>query len=122
MYEDPNNKHTQTPQTPPSNEQVPESNTPPPPDETEERSIGSLIGIVIIIVILVIGGLYFWGKQINDAQTPEEIATQSDPQTQSLKQQGSSDDIESIENDLEATQLNNLDAELEDMEQEMENI
>jgi len=118
-----NEKQNISPEPKPGqNAPTPPPQSPTPEDQPEERSIGGLIGIIIIVAILVIGGLYFWGKQINDAQTAQEILDQPDPQTESLEAQGSSDDIESIENDLEATELENLDKELQDIEEEMENI
>jgi uncharacterized protein YpmB len=38
----------------------------------EKTSIGSVIATIIIIALIVLGGLYFWGKRIE-----QEQATQS---------------------------------------------
>ncbi len=67
----------------------------------EGGSMGSLIGIILIIAIIVLGGIYFWGK--NSAVSPaDQNAT-----------------IENIEEDLSATDvsvtddLNAIDADLQ---------
>ncbi|MFA7216497.1 MAG: hypothetical protein WC095_00725 [Candidatus Paceibacterota bacterium] len=87
--------------------------------EENKSSIGSIIGTIIIIALIILGGLYFWGKKIEnsrnaqeltseDVMTDEEIAAESD----SIKQTNSSDSIQSIETDLSATNIDNIDAEL----------
>lgn len=86
-----------------------------------ERKYGPLIGIIIIITLLVVGGFYLWGAQIADRALDGELEESTeDPMTQMLKEQSSSDDVSAIENDLEATSADNLDAELNDIESELE--
>jgi hypothetical protein len=82
-----------------------------PQGETKERSFGPLISIVVIIAVLVIGGLYFfWNK-------PQ--ADESDQaQTTSLPELSQSDEINSIESDIQATE--NFDAELSDIEADLD--
>lgn len=92
--------------------------------EENKSSIGSIIGTIIIIALIILGGLYFWGKRIEDSRniqnltsedivTDEEIANEAD----SIKQTSSSDSIQSIEADLSATDINNIDAELDSQAQ-----
>ena len=45
-------------ETPVVDEHVPEIEAP------QTKSTGAIIGSIIIILVLIIGGLYFWGKQI----------------------------------------------------------
>jgi len=109
--------------------QVPEINfdTPTPTQEApvvEEKSpVGPIVGIIIILVILIIGGLYFWGQRISttvdENLTPEEIIAETDTSLEALNQQGTSDAIVDIEADLNATDLGNLDAELQQIEAEL---
>ena len=102
-----------------------EGNSAPLPQQpdNQEKSFGPLIGIVIIITLLVIGGIYYWlnldigaGR---DEMTAEEILSEKDPQLEALQQQGSSDEVAAIEEDLQATDLEGLDAELEQIDQEL---
>jgi hypothetical protein len=95
---------------------------------TRETSWGSIVGIIVVIVILLIGSLYFWGKEISNNGTlpsvdenitAEDILAQPDTIIKTLKNQSTSDDIASIKTDLNATDLsglnnglNNIDAEL----------
>ena len=109
--------------------QAPEINfdTPTPTQEApvvEEKSpVGPIVGIIIILVILIIGGLYFWGQRISttvdENLTPEEIIAETDTSLEALNQQGTSDAIVDIEADLNATDLGNLDAELQQIEAEL---
>lgn len=82
---------------------------PPMQTQTEKKSVGPLIAVIIILVLIVIGGLYFLKEQ--SSKKGSYVAPQStgDPITESMKQQGSSDDLNSIEADLNATNIDSLD-------------
>lgn len=72
--------------------------------ENAEGSAGLIIGVIVILAIIILGGLYFWNQRADDVttdQTVESINTQSD-----------SDAAAAIEADLNATDVENLDAEL----------
>lgn len=76
----------------------------------EKKSHGPLIAVVIILFLIIIGGLYFLGQRIsNKSYQSLQQSGQTDPQTQNLQQQSSSDDPNSINADLNATSVDNLD-------------
>lgn len=80
---------------------------PPIQTQTEKKPVGPLVAVIIILALIVIGGLYFLkARSSQNIYTP---TTQGDTVTDALKKQGTSDDITSIEADLNATNLNNLD-------------
>lgn len=89
-----------------------------PPMPEEKSHFGAISGIVIIVVILALGGLYLWGKELNNQKpaTSESAVvnneTAVDSSTQALEAQGTSDNISDIEADLNNTNLENLDADL----------
>lgn len=72
--------------------------------ESSGGSTGLIIGAVVILAIIVLGGLYFWGQRANDALLNETV--------ESINTQSSSDEAAAIEADLDATDIENLDAEL----------
>ncbi len=80
----------------------------------ESKSVGPAIGIVIIILIVVLGGLYFWGQRMND-QDMQNTNTATDESLNQMNTQSSSDDTTSIEADLNATNMNSLGGEVNDM-------
>lgn len=66
-------------------------------------SAGPIIGIVVILVIVVLAGLYFWNQRSGDVlPLPEGIE-------ESLGTQSESDESASIEADLEATDVEIID-------------
>ena len=86
--------------------------------EQNKSGIGSIIGIVIIISIIILGGLYFWGKRIEESKLKEALVSgnsqtvvSEQDETSAIKSVSSSDDLGSIEADLNATNLDNLGAE-----------
>lgn len=88
----------------------------------EEKSVGALIGSIIIIVIIVIGGIYFWATQ--EKMMPSDAPTQTenmmeDQSTNMLREQGTSDELSDIETDINATNVNNLDAEFSDIDAQL---
>ena len=87
---------------------------PPVTAEPAKKSMGPLIAVIVILVLIVIGGLYF--LKIRSSQESYIPATQNDSITESLKTQGSSDNLDSIEADLNATNLDNLDQGTADIE------
>ena len=92
------------------------------PQAPQEKAVGPIVGAVIIVVVLVLGGLYFWGQKIAQEgapQTADEILEAPDETLESLEQQGTSDEIPDIEADLNATNLEELDVELRDIEGEL---
>lgn len=84
---------------------------PPMQGQPEKKSVAPLVAVIVILALIVVGGLYFL-KQRSSQPTyvpPQPVAQQGDSITDSLKQQGTADDLESIEADLNATDINNLD-------------
>ena len=86
--------------------------------ETNKSSIGSTIATVIIIAIIILGGLYFWGKRIEESKLKKDLITDSKPETMDesanlIYSVSAGDDLDSIETDLNATNLNNLGTELQ---------
>lgn len=77
---------------------------PQTPPHSEGSSVGLIIGIVIILAIVILGGLYFWGQKDQvmneDTNTPAENVESADNETNS------------IEADLDSTDIENLDAEI----------
>lgn len=85
--------------------------------EQNKTSIGSLIAAIIIIAIIVLGGLYFWGKRIEESRTSPttEENGQALQQTEAerIADTGSSDDTASLEQELNSTVTTGLDTELQ---------
>lgn len=66
-------------------------------NQPSEGSSGPIIGIILILVVIILAGLYFWGQRgrdVIDETNTEAITTQSE-----------SDDTDSIENDLNNTDV-----------------
>lgn len=82
---------------------------------TERESKGPVVGIVVIIILLILGGVYLWQSEA-PTETPVETATTTDTTTDDLNTQGTSTDESSIEADVNATSLNNLDKESVEIE------
>ena len=40
-----------------------------------KSSIGSIISIIVIIAVIVLGGLYFWGKRLEESKANENLIT-----------------------------------------------
>ena len=112
------------------NNQAPQMQTPPVsiPSYTSnlpkenKSSIGSIIGTIIVIAIIILGGLYFWGKRIDEARmnrelvkdqgTTETVVEDDNMEANAIRSVTPSDDLNSIEADLKATNLNNLGSEV----------
>ncbi|OHA89620.1 MAG: hypothetical protein A3C70_02595 [Candidatus Zambryskibacteria bacterium RIFCSPHIGHO2_02_FULL_43_14] len=71
-------------------------------EENSGSSIGPIIGIIVILAIIILGGLYFWNQR----------ADVTDQTVESINTQNVSDEAAAIEADLNATDIENLDAEL----------
>ena len=86
--------------------------------QPQKSSVGSIIGTIIIISIIILGGLYFWGKRIEDAKIKQNLVTDNtgEPlnynEASVIKTMSSSDDLSSIEADLNTTNLDDLDREI----------
>lgn len=80
------------------------------PINNEKKSIGPLVAVIIILTLIIIGGLYFLklrSSQNNFA--PKDPVPVTDQITNSLMRQGNSDDLDSIERDLNNSNFENLD-------------
>ena len=88
--------------------------------EQNKSSIGSIIGTIIIIALIILGGLYFWGKRIEESKATQSAMTDTTPSAVTpeqneaavIKSMSSGDDVSSIEADLQKTNTTNLDTEL----------
>ncbi len=99
----------------------PENGVPKP----HTSSVGPIIGAAIIIAVLAIGALYYWQTEMegvyqNDDSLPmnengtldEALEGEEDASLLDIQIQSSSDELSSIETDLDATTIDDLDAEL----------
>jgi len=92
--------------------------------EKEHDSTGPLVGIIIIILILVLGGIYYAGKTNPEKEdvslTADDIRNKEDQFAQNLSVQGTSDETAAIEVDLEASDFESLDAEINAIDAEFD--
>jgi uncharacterized protein HemX len=80
-------------------------------------STGPIIGSIIIVLILILGGLYYYGQQMMSTSTenPTIVPTQNvneantDQAVAKLKVQGSTDDLNSINADIQSTDTSPID-------------
>ena len=85
--------------------------------EENKTSVGPIIGTIIIIALIVLGGLYFWGKRIEETKLTKTL-TSEEPQNEQMSEAaaiisvGTSTNINDIEADLNNTNTTNLDTEL----------
>lgn len=84
----------------------------------DKETKGPMVGIAIIIILLIIGGIYLWQSRTSP-ETINITSTSTDQTTRELGTQSTSVNLDDIEADVEATELDNLDAELDDIETEL---
>jgi hypothetical protein len=93
-----------------------------PAPQVQDTNIGSIIGIIVIIAVIILGGLYFWGKRVEEAKLRQSIVEENAVATQEtvpvdeatkIKGTSQSDELNSIEADLNATNLEDLNPELD---------
>ena len=86
----------------------------------EKKSIGPLIAVIIILALIIIGGLYFLKERASQEGYVPVIGEESGDITESLNTQSDSDDLDSIEADLNAETFDNLDQGAAALEAELE--
>jgi uncharacterized protein YdgA (DUF945 family) len=79
--------------------------------EEKKGGMGSMIGTIIIIAIIILGGLYFWGKRIQDSKINQELTSENADELANIMSITREDDLNTIEADLNSTNLN-LDTEI----------
>jgi len=67
-------------------------------------SAGPIIGAIVILAVIIFGALYFWGQREESQALNQELDT--------INIQSDSDETADIEADLNSTEIENLDAEL----------
>ena len=89
------------------------------PTTQNKSSIGSIIGTIVIIAVIILGGLYFWGKRVEEAKLRQNLVTDTSTQQSNqmdeatvIKSTSASDDLSSIQSDLNSTKLDNLGSEM----------
>lgn len=89
-----------------------------PSSTPEKKSVGPIIGIAIIIIIIILGALFIYGGSVRKTTEPDESAATAAEEAlelQNISTQSSSDDPESILEDLKMIQPENLGAGLENL-------
>ncbi len=89
----------------------------------KDSTIGPLVGSIIVILIIILGGLYFFSTLISYKKeaVQTELLIEEQKQTIEIEQtakQSESVDVNSIKSDLKSTDIDTLDAGLEQIEKE----
>ena len=100
------------------------------PPTTKHSHVVPIIGVIIIMLILMLGGLVFWGgqleKQKNDqiVETPivnnEPETVRAEADTKILETLSPSDELDAIEADLGSTNMDSLDTDLTTIDTELD--
>ena len=95
------------------------------------KNKGSVTLIVIAIALLIFGLIAVFavtgfgvGQNLFNKGSEESVGPQvpSDVQVEDLNLQSTSDEIDAIENDINSTDLENLDSDLEDISQDLNSL
>ncbi len=77
---------------------------PPVPSQQKSSSAWPVISTILILALLALGAFYFWNQRAADKAL--------DNQLNGINAQGTSDEAAAIEADLNATDINNVDYDL----------
>jgi len=104
------------------------------PEVTEHHNrVGLVLGLLIVLLVLILGGLYLW-YSVAFAPTPiaqpqerfvpdmpnEPEMQNADAEVQKLNTVSTSNEIDAIEADIESTDLEQMDAELQAIDAELD--
>lgn len=80
---------------------------------------GPLIAVILIVIILVAGSVYFFHKRLNEQSQQKQHSDQlMQQEIENIRTQSSSTSFEAIEKDLQETNIENSDHEMQQIEQE----
>lgn len=98
----------------------------------EHSALPVILGVIIVLLVLILGGLYLWGTTLGPAPLPtddslrptaeennEPESNTADAQVQALETVSTSNTLEAIEADVEATNLDAIDSELGTIDAEL---
>lgn len=91
----------QTPPTPPT----------PPPTQGNGSSVWPLVAVVIVLALVIVGALFFWQSSETAEQETREEA-EANALVELISTQSSSDTTPDLEADLNSTDVESIDAEL----------
>lgn len=95
------------------------------PASPERAPMGPVIAAIVIVAVLAIGGLYYWGSKTNQKAQEEQVSTPTTtaevtaPTPEELEAVSENTDLSTIEDELQFD-TGNLDAELENLEAELQ--
>ncbi len=97
--------------------------------DAHHSHIGSILGVLILMLISILGGLYLWGSMLSKTESQtyvERVIPNNEPETpraetdrQIMDTTSSSNELDAIYADLESTNLSDLDAELDQINAEL---
>ncbi len=73
--------------------------------DEKKAGIGSIIATILIIAVIVLGALYFWGKRIEESKAAQNLLNENDNDVEAILNVSSDDDLDSIEAELNSTNL-----------------
>lgn len=105
--------------------------------ESHEKTsyVGIILGVLIVVLMLILAGLYMWSQLLQNQSpvvVPQESArpsaeqnnepesTNAEADVQVLQTMSTSDEISTIESDLDSTNLDGIDAELTAIDAELD--
>lgn len=113
---------------------MPENTTSQPTETSTEPSVvnGPLLAVLALLLIIILGGMYYWfGTLSTDPQTSPAVLRptaeeNNEPESTTAEAQADislttspSDELSAIEADLESTNLDTLDSELQSIDAEI---
>jgi len=113
---------------PPIDSRPPQFTPPPVTSAPQRHSTGALVGSLVVIVLIILAGFYFWGERVSKQDMYKETGDISETQNEAAAEaatiekittQSSSDDISSIEADLNSTTFSDFDTEFEKIDTEL---
>ena len=87
-----------------------------PMNNKNEGRVGPIIGTIIILVIIILGGIYYAKlvkETIDNRRALEQSQQEAEKAEADLANQSTGDSVESIQADLDKTNIDVLDAELD---------
>lgn len=127
-------KNTQE-HTPAPEQNMDEMNIPDEFTQEEHMShLGPILGVLIVVLVLILGGLYLWGATLSEAPQSAPVAEpvpmpveneepetpRAEADTSILETVSTSDTLDALETDLENTNLDTLDSEMQAIDAELE--